>query len=234
MRSILDFWKSFLLFDWRLDECPWPLFSVIFLYELSYNLFSFSFPLLLLLYFLYCTFRWVDKVYLMLVDVEGSFRIRRAQTKTPFPLCPLVAARVEHCIAWVRVKPSFCIHHLCHLDRFTVCLLLSMIKLTLTPLLLTGICFDHWNLHTHTQLCLYVQWVCTLSSSLGDQDSLVDPWIPHNTICWLINNSILSVCKHVWIQSHLPFPQPPLNSVCCVLELGLACVCVYGFIVCVD
>ena len=86
--------------------------------------------------------------------------------------------------------------------------------------------------HACTHLCLYVQGVCTLSFSRGDLESLVDRWIPHNKICWLINNSILSVCKHVWIQSHLPFPRPTLNSVCCVLELRLACV--YIVLLCVD
>lgn len=44
----------------------------------------------------------------------------------------------------------------------------------------------------------------------------VDPWIRHNTICWLINNSILSVCKHVWIQSH-PHLPPSLHLTKCVL-----------------
>lgn len=109
--------------------------------------------------------------WLMLKVVSESEELR--QVKTPFPLCPLVAARVEHCIAWVRVKPSFCIHHPCHLDRFTVCLLLSKIKLTLTPLLLTGICFDQpvlepTHAHTHT-----IMFICTVSLH-----TVFQPWGP--------------------------------------------------------
>lgn len=45
----------------------------------------------------------------------------------------------------------------------------------------------------------------------------VDPWIRHHAICWLINNSILSVCKHVWIQSHPHPPPPSLLLTKCVL-----------------
>lgn len=50
----------------------------------------------------------------------------------------------------------------------------------------------------------------------GSWTTRVDPWISHNTICWLINNSILSVSEHVWDQSHLHLFWPSLNKVAAV------------------
>lgn len=69
----------------------------------------------------------------------------------------------------------------------------------------------------------------SLSCSLRELDSPgMDPWIPHNTICWLINNSILSVSKHVWIQSHLHLPQPSPNKVGVVCPWACLGLCLCG------
>lgn len=74
----------------------------------------------------------------------------------------------------------------------------------------------HTPIHTQTysNVYMYSESAHSLPFSLRELGSpSMDPWIPHNTICWLINNSILSVSKHVWIQSHLHLPWPSLNKV---------------------
>lgn len=190
----------------------------------------------------------------MLKLVSQSEELR--QIKIPFPLCALVAARVGHCIAWVPMKKPLRVRAVKALSAQwgwsfpSVFIILAILidSLFAWSCLRSGLhqhCFCWQELvlttgtyyrarahtHTHTYVYMYSESAHFLSA-FGDQDSLMDLWIPHNTICWLINNSILSVCKHVWIQSHLPFPRPSLNIVCCVLELGLACV--YMVLLCVD
>lgn len=69
---------------------------------------------------------------------------------------------------------------------------------------------------------MYSESTNSLSFGLRELDSPdMNPWIPHNTICWLINNSVLSVSKHVGIHSHLHLPLPSLNKLG-VLSLSLA------------
>lgn len=144
----------------------------------------------------------------------------------------------------MRVRPSLCMHHPSQLDRFTVCSALSECELTLpTPPTENNSDFDQGNLLPlgfpstqiqiqYTNLYMYSESTNSLSFSLRELDSPdMIPWIPHNTICWLINNSGLSVSRHVWIQSHLHLPRPPLNKLG-VLSLSWAplisvwaCVC---------
>lgn len=125
-------------------------------------------------------------------------------------------------------KPFSCIHQPCHLDRFAVCPALS--EAHTTPLFLTGFCFDHWKLLNHALLFTCTVSPCTQSPGPGAPRT-VDPWIRHNAICWLINNSILSVCKHVWIQSHPHLPPSLLLTKCVLCPWARFSLCLWFYYV---
>lgn len=141
----------------------------------------------------------------------------------------MVEVQAEHCATWVllkkplgvravkalgtvRMKPSFCIHHPCHLDRFAVCPVLSKIRLTPTPFLLTGFVFRNLLAHPHTL-------TCTVSLHIVSQCWGRGQWIHEFVITQSVGCSIIQfyLCASM-SGSNLTCtsPQPPLNKVCVV------------------
>lgn len=141
----------------------------------------------------------------------------------------MVAVRAEHCATWVplekplsvravkalsteRMKPSFCIHHPCHLDRFAVCPVLSEIRLTPTPFLLTGFVFRNLLAHPHTLACTVS--LHTVSQRWGPGQRIHE-FVITQSVGWSIIQIYLCASMS---GSNLTCtsPQPPLNKVCVV------------------
>lgn len=140
------------------------------------------------------------------------------------------ARRVSSCSSrstlWT--KPFSCIHHPCPPDCFAVCPVLSEIRLAQHPFFWQ---FWFWPLeatYPRTSVYMYSELAHRL---LALATRTVDPWIRHNTICWLINNSILSVCKHVWIQSHPHLPPSLLLTKCVLCPWARFSLCLWFYYV---
>lgn len=154
------------------------------------------------------------------------------QIKIPFPLFPLVVLRAEDCaVAWVPMKkplsvwavkalsaqrgwslPSVFITPVSLIDSLFALSCLSAgshcppspQKIIWTWPVQYKLLPQRTYTHRCTNVYMYSESTHRLSFSLRELDSpCMDPWIPHNTSCWLINNSILSVSKRVWVQPHL-------------------------------
>lgn len=97
-----------------------------------------SFHFFLVVLFSYCTFSWVDKVHLMLVDNEVSFRIRRAQTNKNSHFLSVLWWQPESCI----VSPE------CHWKSHSVCERLKLSQHSeAEAFLLDSSSLPSWSIH---------------------------------------------------------------------------------------